>query len=121
MTEQPDVQITPHGMSLIVRGKAVDGVLTGCIGLQVVKVVGKEVMLELAIADPENGEPIAFYGQYPMVVGGEPLILSDWGASLTIEITDSKAPPEDPGLLYLQGGDNNAGREDAEGALSNED
>lgn len=106
MTEQPDVQITPHGMSLIVRGKAVDGVLTGCIGLQIVKVVGKEVMLELAIADPENGEPIAFYGQYPMVVGGEPLILSDWGASLTIEIKDPSAPAsEDPVLLYLQGGE----------------
>jgi hypothetical protein len=117
MTENPDVQITPYGMSLIVRGHASDGMLEGCIAFEVVKVVGTEVQLELSIADPKNGEIIAYYGQYPMSVGGEPVVLHDWGAAININVEgDEPQPPE-----YPQLGDRTDGRTDIEGSLGGED
>lgn len=102
MTEQnEDVQITAYGMSLIIKGKATDGVLTGCLGIRVAKSIGTDLEIEVVIADPLNSEEIATYGRFKVTVG-EVLAIPEFGAQLNIEIADSTPP-------VLLGGNNDAG------------
>ena len=104
MTEQnEDVQITAYGMSLIIKGHATDGVLTGCLGIRVAKSIGTDLEIEVVIADPLNSEEIATYGRFKVTVG-EVLAIPEFGAQLNIEIEDPTLPS--PTLL---GGDNDAG------------
>lgn len=110
MTEQSDdIQVTPYGMSLIIKGQATDGVLSGCLGIRVAKSIGTDIEIEIIIADPLNSEEIATYGRFKVTVG-EVLAITEFGAQLNIEVTDPTAPiPEDPGILFLKRGDSNVG------------